>query len=219
MPDRESSGAETVRNPVFARLYMWMSRRRNPDEEGHRGRLLEGVRGRVIELGAGSGLNFRHYPESVDEVIAVEPEPSLREAAVEEAAKAPVRIEVRDGVAGRIPLEDASCDVGIASLVLCSVPDQRQALAELRRVIRPGGELRFYEHVIGRRPLTVRWMRVADATLWPRIAGGCHLTRDTTAAIADAGFEIAEIDRFPFSPAAALPAIPHILGVARRPAD
>ena len=86
-------------------------------------------------------------------------------------------------------------------------------------MIRPGGELRFYEHVIGRRPWMVRWMRAADATLWPRIAGGCHLTNDTTKAIAAAGFEIAEIDRFPFSPAAILPSIPHILGVARRPAE
>ena len=215
MPDPESSGAETVRNPVFARLYMWMSRRRNPDEEEHRGRLLEGARGRVVELGAGNGLNFRHYPESVDEVIAVEPEPALRGAATQEAAKAPVRIEVRDGVAGRIPLEDASCDVGIASLVLCSVPDQGRALAELYRVIRPGGELRFYEHVRAENGLAI--VQRALDVVWPHVGGGCHLARDTPRAIAEAGFTIERCRRFAFRPSLlAVPAKPHVLGVARR---
>lgn len=101
--------------------------------------------------------------------------------------------------------------------MLCTVPDQDAALAELYRVIRPGGELRFYEHVRSHSTLEARLQRLADATLWPRLAGGCHLARDTTAAIERAGFQIETCERFSYSPAPLLPADPHILGVARRP--
>ena len=107
-------------------------------------------------------------------------------------------------------------DAGIAALVLCTVPDQSAALAELFRVIRPAGELRFYEHVIARPKWEARFQRLADATLWPHFAGGCHLARDTTTAIECAGFQVEMCERFPFSPAPLLPADPHILGVARR---
>jgi ubiquinone/menaquinone biosynthesis C-methylase UbiE len=170
----------------------------------------------VIEVGAGSGLNFAHYPHEVTEVLAVEPEPLLREHAQQAATGASVQIQVIDGVADALPSQDAAFDAGVASLVLCSVPDQDHALAELRRVIRPGGELRFYEHVVSHKPLFARLQRFADATFWPHVAGGCHLNRDTTAAIERTGFAIESIDRFPFSPGRLEPSIPHVLGVARR---
>jgi len=102
---------------------------------------------------------------------------------------------------------------------LFSVADQAQALAELRRVLRHGGELRFYEHVVSHGALARGAQRVADATFWPRVAGGCHLTRDTTAAITAAGFEIEQARRFGFTPGPPVPAIPHVLGIARRVAD
>lgn len=191
--------------------------RRNRGEDEHREKLLAGLSGNVIEVGAGNGLNFPLYPDAVTRVLAVEPEALLREAATKEAASAPVEIEVVDGVADDLPAADGSQDAAIASLVLCSVPDQQRALAELRRVLRPGAELRFYEHVIAHRPLGARLQRLADATLWPRVAGGCHMARDTTAAIEDAGFSIERIDRFPFSPGVVVPSTPHVLGVARRP--
>jgi SAM-dependent methyltransferase len=214
MPDTE----EKVEHPIFARLYLRMaSSRKASGEDDYRRRLVAGLRGRVIEVGAGNGLNFPLYPDTVEEVLAVEPEPLLREAAQANAREAPVRVEVVDGVSGRLPAEDESFDAAVASLVLCSVPDQARALAELRRVIRPGGELRFYEHVVARKPLPSRLQRVADATFWPRVAGGCHLARDTGAAIEQAGFVIETSDRFPFTPGAPVPPIPHILGVARRP--
>jgi ubiquinone/menaquinone biosynthesis C-methylase UbiE len=210
--------AETVHHPIFARFYLRMTKSRKArGEDEHRRRLLAGLSGRVVEVGAGNGLNFPFYPEGVDEVVAVEPEPTLREAAVDAAREAPVRVEVIDGVAGALPAADASLDAGVASLVLCSVPDQARALAELRRVIRPGGELRFYEHVVSERALPARLQRLADATFWPRVGGGCHMSRDTTRAIEDAGFAIESHDRFPFSPGAPVPALAHILGVARRP--
>jgi ubiquinone/menaquinone biosynthesis C-methylase UbiE len=168
-------------------------------------------------VGAGNGLNFPFYSDTVDQVLAVEPEPLLRQAAISNAREAPVRVEVVDGVSGRLPAEDASFDAGVASLVLCSVPDQDRALAELFRVIRPGGELRFYEHVVAHRPVAARLQRIADATFWPRVAGGCHMARDTGAAIERAGFVVEGSDRFSFTPGAPVPPVPHILGTARRP--
>jgi ubiquinone/menaquinone biosynthesis C-methylase UbiE len=215
---RSSAAAETVHHPIFARLYLRMTKNRKAKgEDEHRRRLLAGLSGRVVEVGAGNGLNFPFYPEAVEEVVAVEPERTLRLAAVEAAAEAPVRVQVVDGVAGALPAPEASFDAGVASLVLCSVPGQARALAELRRVIRPGGELRFYEHVVSQRPFHARIQRLADATFWPRVGGGCHMSRDTTRAIEEAGFAIESHERFPFSPGAPVPALPHILGVARRP--
>jgi ubiquinone/menaquinone biosynthesis C-methylase UbiE len=208
---------EEVRHPLFARIYMWMSRKRHETEDEHRRHLLEGLSGRVIEVGAGNGLNFPLYPETVEQVLAVEPEPLLREAASEEAKNASVPVEVVDGVGSALPAGDASQDAVVASLVLCSVSDQGAALAEMRRVLRPGGELRFYEHVVAHGSLPTRLQRVADATFWPRVSGGCHLSRDTLAAIEAAGFEIERSDRFAFTPGAPVPSIPHILGAARAP--
>jgi SAM-dependent methyltransferase len=213
-----AAAREKVNHPVFARLYERMSQR----VEGlgvaeHRDELLAGLSGRLVEVGAGNGMNFAHYPPTVTEVIAVEPEPFLRARATEAAANVPVTIQVVDGTSTALPVEDASCDAGVASLVLCSVPDQAAALAELRRAIRPGGELRFYEHVIAesRRPArTQRWL---DATIWPHLSGGCHAARDTLAAIEAAGFTVEDHRRFAFRPVAVTPTAPHVLGRARRP--
>lgn len=206
-----------MKRPLFARIYA--RARPTLDEHGaaeHRRRLLTGAAGRVIEVGAGDGGNFAHYPAAVQSVLAVEPEPYLRAHAEGQAASAPVPVEVVEGTADRLPAPDASADVVVVSLVLCSVPDQATALAEARRVLRPGGELRFYEHVAadpGRR--LARVQRVADATLWPLLVGGCHTHRDTAAAIVAAGFEIEELDAFEFPPDRSTPANPHILGRAR----
>jgi SAM-dependent methyltransferase len=154
--------------PRFARMYFRASQkaeRRGATE--HRRRLLAGLSGAVLEIGAGHGLNFAHYPTSVTELIAIEPEPTLRAAATEAAASAPVPIRVRAGVAGELPLEDESVNAAVASLVLCSVPDQDRALAELRRVLRPDGQLRFYEHVIPNcQPKRMLLQAVDHSGLW-----------------------------------------------------
>jgi ubiquinone/menaquinone biosynthesis C-methylase UbiE len=181
----------------------------------NRRELLAGLKGVVVEVGAGIGSNFEHYPSSVTEVIAVEPEPYLREKAEKAAASAAAPVRVVDGLADALPVEDASVDAGVASLVLCSVPDQATALAELYRAIKPGGELRFYEHVISRRKGRQRVQRLMDATVYPHLAGGCHLTRDTRAGIESAGFTIQRSRRFAFPPGPL--GLPHILGSARRP--
>lgn len=210
--------AEEVRHPVFARAFVRLMK--GAEKAGgteHRQQLLEGLAGRVVEVGCGHGLNFPHYPPEVTEVVAVEPEAYLRERAQEAARSAAVPITVVDGVAGTLPVEDGSCDAGVSSLVLCSVADPDAALAELRRAIRPGGELRFYEHVIAETAGFARYQRVADRTVWPRIAGGCHSARDTLGAMERAGFDVERVERFPFPPAPIpLPARPHTLGVARR---
>jgi len=183
----------------------------------HRRKLLAGLSGRVVEVGAGNGLNFAHYPETVTEVIAIEPEPTLREAGEKAATAAPVAVTVRDGTADAVPLGDGEVDAAVASLVLCSVPDQARALAELHRVVRPGGQLRFYEHVIARRQPKRALLQFFDSSgLWPKVAGGCHPARDTGAAIEAAGFTIEECERFGFKASFFEPTIPHILGRASR---
>ncbi|MFF5992632.1 class I SAM-dependent methyltransferase [Prauserella flavalba] len=206
----------TVHHPIFARFYSRLSRalERGGMAE-HRQALLAGLSGTVLEVGAGNGLNFAHYPGTVDRVIAVEPEPHLRQLAESESRKAAVPVEVVDGVAERLPVEDGSADAVVASLVLCSVPDQAVALREIHRALVAGGKLRFLEHVKADTPAMVRVQRLLDATFWPRMAGGCHAGRDTAAAIEDAGFEIERLDRYRF-PDARTPFSSHISGVAVR---
>jgi ubiquinone/menaquinone biosynthesis C-methylase UbiE len=212
------STPQDIPHPRFARFYMKVgaqAEKRGADE--HRRRMLEGLSGRVVEVGAGHGLNFPHYPESVTEVMAIEPEPTLRAAAEKAAADAAVPVTVRPGTAEALPLSDAEMDAGVASLMLCSVPDQAAALAEFRRVLRPGGELRFYEHVHARRQPLRGFLEVLDRSrIWPTIAAGCHPTRETGAAIEAAGFTIERCDRFGFAAGPLQPRIPHILGTARR---
>jgi ubiquinone/menaquinone biosynthesis C-methylase UbiE len=180
----------------------------------HRQRLLAGLSGTVIEVGAGNGANFAHYPREVIEVVAVEPEPHLRRRAERAAEEAPVKISVVDGMAERLPVEDAAFDAAVASLVLCSVADQAMALRELYRAVRPGGELRFFEHVGADTPGLRRVQRALDATIWPHLFGGCHAGRDTAGAIGAAGFAIEHSEKFhlPHGPTS-----PHILGMAFRP--
>jgi ubiquinone/menaquinone biosynthesis C-methylase UbiE len=207
---------EEIRRPRFARFYARASV--DAEERGmaeHRRRLLAGLGGRVIEVGCGNGLNFGHYPREVTEVLAVEPEPYLRGLAEQAARRAAVTVRVVPGTADRLPAPDRSADAVVCSLVLCSVPDQGRALAEVVRVLRPGGELRFYEHVVSPHRVRALGQRLLDATVWPRLAGGCHLARDTGAAIAAAGLVVDRVERIDFKASATSPRT-HLLGRAHR---
>jgi ubiquinone/menaquinone biosynthesis C-methylase UbiE len=206
-----------VRHPLFARLYDRMSRAIQAEVAEYRERLLAGLSGAVVEIGAGNGLNFPHYPPAVTCVLAVEPEPYLRECARARARAAPVPVQVVDSTAETLPVAGASHDAAVTSLVLCSVADPARALAEAYRVVRPGGQLRFFEHVLAEDPRLARAQRAVDV-VWPRLAGGCHAGRDTLAAIRRAGFDVETVERFRF-PATRipLPTSPHVLGCARRP--
>jgi SAM-dependent methyltransferase len=210
---------ETSARPLFARCLARsaaISERKGADV--YRRRLLAGLTGRVVEVGVGTGIHFRHYPRTVAEVLAVEPEPNLRAMAEAAAQESPVPIRVVPGTAEALPTPDASMDAGVSAGLLCSVRDPAAALAELARVIRPGGELRFYEHVISRRRRAARLQRGLDASgVWARAMGGCRTSRDTDAAIMRAGFDIRSIERFTFHPTLFdLPVAPKILGRARR---
>jgi ubiquinone/menaquinone biosynthesis C-methylase UbiE len=205
-----------MKNPLFARYFDRCGARN--EERGNRElrrELLAGLSGRVLEVGAGNGLNFPHYPASVREVVAIEPEPYLRGRAVEAAAAAAAPIRVRDGTAAELPAADGEFDALVISGLLCSVADVPAALAEFGRVLRPGGQLRFYEHVRSRDPLFARFQQAADL-VWPHLMGGCHVHRQTRAAIGRV-FTIETCRGFRFPPSAALsPVAPRILGVARK---
>jgi ubiquinone/menaquinone biosynthesis C-methylase UbiE len=204
-------------HPRFARMYERISAEsERRGTAAQRDRALAGLTGRVIEVGAGNGMNFSHYPDTVDEVIAVEPEDRLRALAERAAAGAAMPVRVVPGHADALPFADGSFDAAVASLVLCSVPDPRRSLAELRRVLRSGGELRFFEHVRSASSLAGAFQDLVTP-LWARAGGGCHLNRDTTADIMAAGFEIEELDRFSYRPLQFVPSHAHILGVARKP--
>jgi len=205
-----------VKNPLFARYFDRRGARN--EERGNRElrrELLAGLSGRVLEVGAGNGLNFPHYPASVREVVAVEPEPYLRGRAAAAATAAPVPVRVADGMAAELPAADGEFDAVVISGVLCSVADVPAALAEFGRVLRPGGQLRFYEHVRSRDPVFARFQQAADL-VWPRLMGGCHVRRQTRAAIGRV-FTIETCRGFRFPRSAVLsPVAPRILGVARK---
>jgi ubiquinone/menaquinone biosynthesis C-methylase UbiE len=205
-------------HPVFARFYARMAAGlEHRGAAAIRGRLLAGLHGTVVEVGAGTGANFGHYPPAVREVLAVEPEAHLRSLAERARRATGVPVTVVDGLAERLPVADGSADAAVTSLVLCSVRDQAAALREVHRVLRPGGELRFWEHVRADGGALARVQAALDRTVWPLLAGGCHLSRDTLRAVEDAGLTVTELERFRFPETRPPnPGAPQLLGIAVR---
>lgn len=209
---------DAVHHPVFARFYARLSVSAEPKVGPVRDELLAGLSGRVIEIGAGNGLNFARFPRTVSEVVAIEPERSLRQLALESALRAEVPVDVVPGAAEALPVKSEAFDAVVASLVLCSVRDVPRALSEIRRVLRPGGELRFFEHGRAQGRIMTTTQRALDRTVWPLLFGGCHTARDTLAAIEAAGFELGTYRRLRVPERGVqLPTSPCVLGVARRP--
>jgi ubiquinone/menaquinone biosynthesis C-methylase UbiE len=198
-----------LEHPNFARVYSRISRwlDRHGGSE-HRRRLVAPLAGRVIEVGAGNGLNFAHYPETVTLVLAVEPESRLRAEARRAASSARVPVGIVSARAEQLPVPDNHFDGAVLSLVLCSIADRQAALAELRRAVRPGGFVRFYEHVRSPRPAVGRAQDVITP-VWSQFAGGCHLNWDARMAIRLAGFSITDVEQFTFA------GVTHVLGTAQ----
>ncbi|WP_409473658.1 class I SAM-dependent methyltransferase [Streptomyces sp. HC307] len=224
MPLRSAGARRVARDPVhhplFARYYARVSvaAERRLGMAGVRDRLLAGLSGRVLEIGAGNGLNFAHYPRTVPEVVALEPERSLRQLAVEAALRARMPVDVVPGAAEALPVKSEAFDAVVLSLVLCSVRDVPRALGEVRRVLRPGGQVRFFEHGRGGGRAMTFTQRALDRTVWPPLNGGCHLSRDPVAALRDAGFELGPYRRMLMpEKGPTLPTSFCVLGTAWRP--
>jgi SAM-dependent methyltransferase len=181
-------GANTVDNPFFARIWMFLSTHEPEPVKRLRRENLAGLSGRVLEVGAGTGTNFELYPDTVTEVVAVEPERRLTEIAREVALTAPVPVTVTGSTIESLDAGEPF-DAVVCSLVLCSVDEPNRVVRQLLSLLKPGGELRYFEHVASS-GWRSRLQRLADATIWPRMAGNCHAHRHTEQTIVDAGFKV-----------------------------
>jgi SAM-dependent methyltransferase len=209
--------AEVDNNPLFARLWTMMAEHETEPLRRLRQENLAGLSGTVLEIGAGTGTNFAFYPGTVTHVVALEPERRMATRARRAAAEAPVPVTVHTDTIERFTSAD-SFDAVVCSLVLCSVDDPTAVLRQIRCLLRPGGEIRYLEHVAGRGP-RAQLQRLADATVWPRLLGNCHTHRHTETAIGEAGFLVEQARRELVLPAwVPLPVAEVALGRAVRPA-
>jgi len=212
-----SSTTVTVDHPFFARIWPTIAAHETEQMREFRRENLAELSGRVLEVGAGTGTNFALYPDSVVHVVAVEPEQRLAERARTAAAGAHVPVVVANRTVESFSA-DEPFDAVVCSLVLCSVAEPDSVLRQLFSLLRPGGQLRYLEHVASG-GLRGRFQQLVDATIWPRLAGNCHTHRDTESAIRAAGFEV-DIARTEHALPAwvPMPVSEFVLGRARRPA-
>ncbi|HYD10289.1 MAG TPA: class I SAM-dependent methyltransferase [Acidimicrobiales bacterium] len=175
---------------LFAAAYEWMiAGSEEACVRDWRAELLGGISGRVLEVGAGTGLNLPHYDgAAVTDLVLTEPDAAMRTKLDIKAVALGVKATVVDAGAERLPFDDESFDAVVSTLVLCSVRDQQAALAEIRRVLRPGGTLVFLEHVAAEHDAHRLKRQRRLEPVWKRVLGNCHLTRRTEQAIRDAGF-------------------------------
>jgi protein-L-isoaspartate O-methyltransferase len=210
--------SDTIDNPFFARVWTLLSRHETEALKRLRRENLAGLSGRVLEVGAGTGTNFALYPDTVTEVVAVEPERRLAALAQEAAAAAPVPVTVSTDTVEQFAAGEPF-DAVVCSLVLCSVEEPEQVLRQLLLMLRPGGELRYVEHVASS-GARARLQKLADATVWPRLLGNCHTHRHTEQTIVDAGFQVAGARREWTMPAwVPLPVAEFAIGRAVKPAS
>ncbi len=161
----------------------------------HRRRACNGLHGTVVEIGFGSGLNVPFYPSEVVDVVAIEPADLAWELATDRLAATAVPVRRRGLDGQRLPLDDHSCDTALSTWTMCTIPDIAAALAELRRVLKPGGTLHFVEHGLAPDDNVRRWQHRLEP-LQKRLFGGCHLTRPINDMLVEAGFDVVERDEF-----------------------
>jgi ubiquinone/menaquinone biosynthesis C-methylase UbiE len=194
---------------AFAALY---DRGLKATEEAGLGRmraeLLAEARGRTLELGAGTGINLDLYRDPVEELVLVEPDPHMAKRMRERLSRSSRQATIVEAPAERLPFESASFDTAVSTLVLCTVPDPVAAIAELERVLKPGGRLLFIEHVRAEDPGIAGWQDRLEKP-WRFLADGCHCNRDTLATLTGSGFEVAAVehDRLPKAPSIVRPLI------------
>jgi len=191
--------------PAF---YDLMSRRMEKEFGSQRRYVLANARGRVLEIGAGTGLNLQHYPPELDEIVITEPEPGMMRRSEDKAAKLDLPVRFVEAYAERLPFADGEFDTVVCTLVLCSVEDQDRALAEIRRVLKPDGRFIFIEHVRSEDPKLARWQDRLERP-WRVLAQGCHPNRATLERMEAAGFEVDGLQRgeLPKSPPIVRPTI------------
>jgi ubiquinone/menaquinone biosynthesis C-methylase UbiE len=183
-------------NPVFAALYdRIVAANERAGLDDRRAELLASAGGATLELGAGTGLNLRHYPAAVTDLVLAEPDPHMARRLRARVAQAGRRAEVVDAPAERLPFEDARFDTAVVTLVLCTVQDPARALEEIARVLKPGGRLLFLEHVrTPDAPRLARWQDRLERP-WGWVAGGCHPNRDTMAALEASPLDVESVQR------------------------
>jgi ubiquinone/menaquinone biosynthesis C-methylase UbiE len=169
---------------------------RKPNREV-RARVCAGLRGEVVEVGFGTGLNARYYPPEVTKVLAIEPSSVCMRIAEPRIAKSSVPVESAGLIGEHLELESGEVDAVLSTWTLCTIPNLTAALGEIRRVLKPGGALHFVEHGRAPDPKVQRWQRRIEP-LNKRLAGGCHLTRPISNLIQGAGFEIEQLDTYYF---------------------
>jgi ubiquinone/menaquinone biosynthesis C-methylase UbiE len=179
---------------ILARVYdpfLWLGEIAGMRRQ--RSTLLGGARGRVVEIGAGTGLNIAHYPDGIAELVLTEPEPGMRRRLARRLQRHRRTARIVDAPAERLPLADASADTVVSTLALCTVNDPERALREIARVLRPDGQLLFIEHVRA----SSRFLAACQDNLlqpWRRFAGGCICNRPTVELMRACGFAVAADD-------------------------
>lgn len=176
---------------VFPRLMHWTMARRDVAE--YRSWIVPRAAGRVLEIGVGSGLNLPFYGDTAAEVVGIEPHETLNRMAGKRAAAARVPVTLVNGSAEELPFADASFDTAVMTWTLCSIADCRRALDEIRRVLRPGGELLYLEHGKAPDAGVARWQDWLTP-LWKRVAGGCHLNRPINDMVRERGFTLMDTE-------------------------
>jgi SAM-dependent methyltransferase len=196
----------------FAHTLAWGDKAQHRLYGERKRQLFTDLEGTVVEIGPGTGVNLPYLPEGI-RWIGLEPNPHMHDYVREQLEGRPLDATLRTAPAQDTGLPDDSVDAVISTLVLCSVPDVAVALAELRRILRPGGRLLFIEHVAAERHTALCWFQHGIRPLWKAVADGCHPDRDTGSFLQEAGFSSVEFERFSVG---VPPVSPHIVGVATK---